>query len=53
MDNKELYHNYSKIESNIELIQSREMEYLWMLKIKREKKVYRKKVIIEKYLKYD
>ena len=49
MDNKELYHNYSKIE----LIQSREMEYLWMLKIKREKKVYRKKVIIEKYLKYD
>ncbi len=58
MDNKEFYHNYSKIEwdhSNKE--SSKELEYYWMLKIKQakreiefNKKLYRKKVIIEKYL---
>mgnify|MGYP003644323377 CR=1 FL=1 len=56
MDNKELYHNYSEVE----LCQPREVEYFWMLEIAKDKakkkfnkKVYRKKVIIEKYLKND
>jgi hypothetical protein len=48
LDNKEFYHNYSKIESEIELVQSKEIEYLWFLKRKKEEKVYKKRVIIEK-----